>query len=135
MNIKIVPEKASGEPRLDCALLLLFQPENNGYFNWSCQSNTQLVIPSVIQTYLVFFSFKLSQFLDENISKNSTFFAGCFLAKNSIGFVISRKCLIYNTERESYLAGKHPAMIHTAASIFYLSFSLNDYLWGFEVLL
>ena len=46
-----------------------------------------------INECLVFLSFKLSQFSDENISKNSTFCAGCFLPKDCIGFVISRKCL------------------------------------------
>ena len=48
MNIKTVPEKPFCEPRPDCALLRLLKPENNGYFNSSCQANTQLVIPSVI---------------------------------------------------------------------------------------
>ena len=36
MNIKTVPEKASWEPRPDCALLLLLKPENTEYNNRSC---------------------------------------------------------------------------------------------------
>ena len=45
MNINIVSEKASWEPRPDYALLLLLKPESNGYFNRSYQSDMQLVIP------------------------------------------------------------------------------------------
>ena len=45
MNIKIVSERGSWEPRHDYALLLLLKPDSNGYFNRSCQSNMQLVIP------------------------------------------------------------------------------------------
>ena len=47
MNIKTVPEKASWDPRPDCALLLLLKPENNRNFDRSSQSNTQLMIPSL----------------------------------------------------------------------------------------
>ena len=45
MNIKTVSEKPSWKPRPDSGLLLLLKPEKNRYFNRSCQSNTQLVIP------------------------------------------------------------------------------------------
>ena len=42
-------------------------------------------LPSVNEC-LVLFAFKLSQFLDEIISKNSTCFVGCFFIKRLYGF-------------------------------------------------